>query len=156
MFGVLIQKMYKSPFLNFFSVRKTFKKDKRMLYIKLEKVLKFVILCFVFSLVLFATDAFAAEKKSLFSDLTATGSNIFMGMREIVYAVSGFGIVAVAVGGFFGNLNWKWLSAIIIGLVIIALTASIINYMTDNNIAGSRNSVIGITDTLKSGDDTMR
>lgn len=66
-------------------------------------------------------------------------------MREIIFAVSGFGIVAIAIGGFFGNLNWKWLSAIIIGLVVIATTAAIINYMVDSDVAVT---TLKIQDTL--------
>lgn len=138
------------PFTNFsekFSVRG----DENMLYIKIKKVLELSALCLVLSLVLFTTNAFAAE--ALFSNLTSTGANIFTGMREIVFAVAGFGIVAVAVGGFFGNLNWKWLSAIVIGLVVIALTAAIINYMTGGSAGPT---LTGIQDTLKSGDDTGR
>ena len=55
-------------------------------------------------------------------------------MREIVYAVSGFGIVAIAIGAFFGTINWKWLVAIIIGLVIMASAAELINYMVDSEV----------------------
>lgn len=150
MFEVILQKFSTSPFIGFFKDN-MFGKRGNMLYIKMKRVLKFVALSVVFSLVLFTTDSFAAE--GLFGDLTATGGNIFMGMREIVFAVSGFGIVAVAVGGFFGNLNWKWLSAIIIGLVIIAVTGGIINYMT-NDKAGP--SLTNIHDTLKNADDSSR
>ena len=63
-------------------------------------------------------------------------------MRDIIYVVAGFGIIGIAVGGFFGNLNWKWLGAIIIGLVIIATTAALVKYITDEDLAG-------VTDTLK-------
>ena len=63
-------------------------------------------------------------------------------MREIIFAVSGFGIIAIAVGGFFGNFNWKWLGAIIIGLMVIALTSGIIQYMVGAD-------VLNVTDTLK-------
>lgn len=98
----------------------------KMLCVKLKKFLFLSMLMFVVSSVLFATDSYA-----LFGTLTDSGIEIFKGMREIIFAVSGFGIVAVAIGGFFGNLNWKWLSAIIIGLVVIATTAAIINYMVD-------------------------
>lgn len=119
-----------------------------MLYMK--KILSVVLLGLLFSSVLFITDSYA---DGLFSNLTSTGSKIFTGMREIVYAVAGFGILAVAIGGFFGNLNWKWLSAIIIGLMVIALTAGIINYMTDG---ASGPTVSSIGDTLKSGNDTGR
>lgn len=107
----------------------------KMLCVKLKKFLFLSMLMFVVSSVLFATDSyalFATDSYALFETLTDSGIKIFTGMREIIFAVSGFGIVAVAIGGFFGNLNWKWLSAIIIGLVVIATTAAIINYMVDS------------------------
>ncbi len=71
---------------------------------------------------------------SLFSELTEKGLFIFGGLREIIYAVAGFGIMAVAVGGFFGVINWRWLSAIIMGLMVISLASSIINYMVDAEV----------------------
>lgn len=110
-----------------------------MLCVKLKKFLLISALMFVVSSVLFATDSYA-----LFETLTKAGTDIFAGMREIIFAVSGFGIVAVAIGGFFGNLNWKWLSAIIIGLIVIATTAAIINYMVDSDAITSEQ----IQDTL--------
>ena len=66
----------------------------------------------------------------LFSGLITTGRKIFNGLRDLIYVVAGFGIIGVAVGGFFGNLNWKWLGAIIIALVVIATTGEIINMIT--------------------------
>lgn len=71
------------------------------------------------------------EGSGLFSGLVKTGSNIFLGLRDLIYVVAGFGIIGVAVGGFFGNLNWKWLGAIIIGLIVIASTGEIIATVTD-------------------------
>ena len=63
----------------------------------------------------------------------------------MIYVVAGFGIIGVAVGGFFGNLNWKWLGAIVIALVVIASTGEIINMITGcTNFSQSM-----ITDTLK-------
>lgn len=70
----------------------------------------------------------------LFGALTQSLSNVFFGMREIIFAVAGFGIVAVAIGGFFGNLNWKWLTAIIIGLFVISVTGTIINYVVGDTV----------------------
>ena len=103
------------------------------------------------SSILFATNSFA-EDKALFSDLTNHGAKIFGGMREIIYAVSGFGIVEIAIGGFFGTLNWKWLVAIIIGLVVIALTAGIINYMVDSDVITDEM----ITDSLICANDNQK
>lgn len=117
------------------------KRDKKMdmLYIKVKNFLVVTLLIFMVSSVLFATDSYA-----LFDDLTSKGAEIFTGMRDIIYVVAGFGIIGVAVGGFFGTLNWKWLGAIIIGLTVIALTGSFITA-----VAGPEATVKGITDTLK-------
>lgn len=115
-----------------------------MLYVKLKKITLFALVAFLASSILFATDSYA-----LFEDLTNKGAEIFRGMREIIYAVAGFGIVAIAIGGFFGNFNWKWLGAIIIGLMVIALTAGIINYMVESTVITPGM----ITDTLISADD---
>lgn len=76
----------------------------------------------------------SSSSGSLFSDLTAKGLEIFGGMREIIYAVAGFGVLAVAIGGFFGVINWRWLASIIIGLMVIASASSIINYMVDSEV----------------------
>ena len=109
---------------------------KKKLCINFKKLLPATIMLLVFSSILFATDAFAADAAKecgsdggLFSHLACTGGKIFSGMREIIYAVSGFGIIAIVIGSIFGNINWKWLTAIIIGLFVIAATAAIVNYM---------------------------
>lgn len=81
----------------------------------------------------------------LFAGLITVGSSIFKGLRDLIYVVAGFGIIGVAIGGFFGNLNWKWLGAIIIALIVIASTGEIIDMIT-----GCENFTQGlITDTLK-------
>ena len=66
----------------------------------------------------------------LFGELIDKGAEIFTGMRDIIYVVAGFGIIAVAVGGFFGNLNWKWLGTIVISLVVIATAGELIVLLT--------------------------
>ena len=108
-------------------------REKSMLCVKLKKFFIFSVMLFFVSSILFATNSYAADG-ALFSELTNTGIEIFGGMREIIYAVSGFCIVAIAVGAFFGTMNWKWLVAIIIGLFVIASTAGIINYMVDSEV----------------------
>lgn len=81
----------------------------------------------------------------LFSNLINSGAEIFEGMKSIIFAVSGLGIVGVAIGGFFGNLNWKWLSAIIIGLMVIAGAGGILQYIAGDSAVSS----IKIQDSLK-------
>lgn len=95
-----------------------------MLGINFKKLTVYTAMVFAISSILFATSSYA-----IFEALIDKGSEIFVGMREIIFAVSGFGIIAVAIGGFFGNLNWKWLSAIGIGLFILSTTSAVITYM---------------------------
>ncbi len=62
-----------------------------------------------------------------FDGLKESGREIFEGLREIIYPASAVGIIAVCIGGFFGNINWKWLTAIILGLVVISLCAGFVS-----------------------------
>ena len=110
---------------------------------KLKPVLIAGLLVFAISSILCATDCYAA----VFDSLTNTGATIFTGMRKIIFAAAGFGILAITIGAIFGGLNWKWLAAIIIGMVVIAVTASLVSYLTMGT--GADTSVKGITDTLK-------
>lgn len=120
----------------------SFKGLSEMLHINFKKLMLATLALFVCSSILFATNSWA-----LFEDLAAHGGKIFTGLREIIYAVSGFGIIAVVIGSIFGNINYKWLTAIIIGLFVIAATAAIINYMVDEDVVKPEM----ITDSLKTG-----
>ena len=90
------------------------------LSIKVKKTLLLSLMIFALSSVLFAGDSYA-----LFEELTQKGSEIFMGMRDIIYVVAGFGII---------------------GLFVIATTAAFINYVAYGK-SGSQ--IAGITDSLK-------
>ena len=128
---------------------KVLNKGAQLMFLKkIKKMNNILVWIIFFSFLLgidpvFAADAASTSSSSgLFSELTQKGIEIFEGMRDIIYVVSGFGIIAVAIGGFFGNINWKWLGAIVIGLMVIGLTGGIITY-----IGGS--DAPAITDTLK-------
>lgn len=117
--------------------------QKKMLCIRVKKMSMMILLSCVFSLVLYTAPVMAAETGTgLFGELTAKGIEIFQGMRDIIYVVAGFGIIGVAIGGFFGNINWKWLGTIIIGLMVIGLTGGILTYIGGEDAPA-------ISDTLK-------
>lgn len=110
--------------------------DYKMLCVRVKKYMYNTFWLFAFSSVLFAAPAYAdtaAKDTGLFNDLITKGAEIFTGVRDIVFVVSGFGIIGVAVGGFFGNMNWKWLGAIIIGLMVVGLTGSIIQFVAGDS-----------------------
>lgn len=140
-----------------FFCRKLNSADYAKLCVSVKNTLRITSFSLIVSLVLFIVSAEAAETATatasagkgcnvdgLFSDLICKGAMIFNGMRDIIYVVAGFGIIGVSVGGFFGNLNWKWLGAIVIGLMVIGLTGSIISY-----IGADKNTAAAIGNTLK-------
>ena len=112
-----------------------------MLSVNFKKYITAGVVVFLLSSILCAADAYA-----VFENLTSTGWEVFGGMRKIIFGASAFGIIAVAIGGFFGVLNWKWLSAIVIGLIVIALTVSAVRYMVEGT--GADVTISGINDTL--------
>lgn len=118
-----------------------------LLFILINNRNIFPILIFLFFMFFtqaaFAAAATTSTSTGLFSELISRGAEIFNGMRDIIYVVSGFGIIGVSVGGFFGNMNWKWLGAIVIALMVIGLTGSILNFVVGGE------SQTGITNTLK-------
>ena len=108
----------------------------------MKKMILMATLMFVCTSLLCATNSYA-----LFEDLAKHGGRIFGGMKEIIYAASGFGITAIVIGAIFGNINYKWLAAILIGLFVIAGTAGLINFMVGETVVSQET----ITDTLVSG-----
>lgn len=113
-------------------------KQSERLYMRVKKICVVLLLAVLFSSVLCIVPSFAADtttatttgaNSGLFADLISKGIKIFEGMRDIIYVVAGFGIIGVAIGGFFGNINWKWLGAIVIGLMVIGLTGGILTYI---------------------------
>ncbi|MBR5599527.1 MAG: hypothetical protein IKW39_05750 [Alphaproteobacteria bacterium] len=88
-------------------------------------VLMFLVLCF----------PDCAEASGNFGSLIKSGKTIFVGLRKIIYPASAVGIICVCIGGFFGNINWKWLTAIVIGLLVISLCAGFIAMFTPDNAA---------------------
>lgn len=66
-------------------------------------------------------DVFAA-----FDSLKASGQTIFTGLRKVIYPASAIGIICICIGGFFGNINWKWLLAVVVGLIVISGCATLV------------------------------
>lgn len=121
-----------------FIMHRLYSADYKPLCVSVKRVAKVLALVLIFSSVLFIEQAYAdgsvgvdpkCKVTGLFGDLICKGAQIFNGIRDIIYVVAGFGIIGVSVGGFFGNMNWKWLGAIVIGLMVIGLTGSVISFV---------------------------
>lgn len=68
-----------------------------------------------------------APAMAAFESLVKAGGDIFTGLREIIYPASAIGIITVCIGGFFGNINWKWLTAIVVGLIVISACVAFVD-----------------------------
>ena len=93
-----------------------------MLFIKIKNFLwdnKYTIMLFL-SLFLYTTDAYA-----VFDSLKEAGQQIFYGLRKVIYPAATIGVACVCIGGMFGNFNWKWLAAILIGIFVISMAAGV-------------------------------
>ena len=69
------------------------------------------------SLFFYTNDAYA-----VYDTLIETFRAIFAGLRKVIYPAATIGIACVCIGGMFGNFNWKWLVAILLGVFIIAFS----------------------------------
>ncbi|MBQ8671348.1 MAG: TrbC/VirB2 family protein [Alphaproteobacteria bacterium] len=89
-------------------------------------------LCMVLSLFFYTTDAFA-----VFESLTTAGETIFAGLKKIIYPAATIGVACVCIGGMFGNFNWKWLIAILLGVFIIAYANQTQQLATGADMSGA-------------------
>ncbi|MBR1374134.1 TrbC/VirB2 family protein [bacterium] len=106
----------------------------------LTKIETYIFLAALIVVICMPTDCFAA-----FETLKETGGNIFRGLRKIIYPASAIGVICVCIGGFFGNINWKWLTAVVVGLIVITLCSGFIEMFAATNIH------LDQTDTLNGG-----
>ena len=89
--------------------------------LKLNKT-HILVLVLVLAVLLLPDVAFAGT----FDSLIKSGKEIFQGLRKIIYPASAVGIICVCIAGAFGSINWKWLTAIAIGLLVISLCSEFI------------------------------
>lgn len=102
----------------------------------LNKIGVWLFLTVVMTIVILPLDAFAA-----FESLTESGRDIFVGLKTIIYPGAAIGIICVCIGGFFGNINFKWIAALFIGLVVIACCGKFIEVFTGDGNNGKIDSM---------------
>lgn len=112
----------------------------------MNKFLKFALNLCVVALVVgicFWADAaqasVAVANNSVFDKLSDKASDTFSGVRQVVFVLGAFTLVAIAVGAIFGKINWKWFISLLVALVILAVAGMIINYFVDANTIATDN-----------------
>jgi type IV secretory pathway VirB2 component (pilin) len=61
---------------------------------------------------------------------TASKMHLYQDGRIILYVFSGIAIVCLAILSMFGRFQWKWLAAVIVGIIILDWSESIISEFT--------------------------
>lgn len=102
----------------------------------LKKIGVWAFLMAVFALLFLPSDALAA-----FDNLKDSGRSIFIGLKYVIYPGAAIGIICVCIGGFFGNINFKWVAALFIGLIVIACCGKFIEIFTGHGNNGGIESV---------------
>lgn len=97
---------------------------------------------------LFVTYADYSYADSVFSTLQTKGENLFTNVRNITFIGGGLGLIGIAVMGYFGRFNFKWLFASAGGLILAAVAGSAITYLVSNENGGTTATMPNWSDTL--------
>ncbi len=76
-------------------------------------------------LLLTASPAYAAN---VFETITGRAVGVLTGVKQLVFVLAGFGIIAFAFMAIFGKLSWKHFAHIAIGLFLVASMGLFIQY----------------------------
>ncbi len=110
----------------------------------LKQYLKPVFMLTMFGVLIFATAAFSAQADSngnIFDTLEYKIYATLHDLRQIVYVISGFGLVMFAVAAIFNKISYKHLGYIMIGLSLLSLMFPFLEYFSGatGDTIGDRN-----------------
>jgi len=90
------------------------------------------------------TEVSAGGSEDLFSGVLTKLADLFTGVRAVVYVSSAFALVAAAVGGLMGKLQWKTVAHMVGALWMLLMTEQIINYVVGEDVLTSSGTAIDL------------
>lgn len=96
---------------------------------KIQKIISFSLICFLF-LVLLNSEAYA----DVFGELAKKTTDFAEGFRKLAIVLSGFGIVMFTFLAISGKINFKHLGYIFICLFFLSGVGAMIVYIVDGNV----------------------
>ena len=76
-----------------------------------------------------ADDVYSSDPSDPFNVVIGNLIDLFINVKKIVFILGGFGLIAVSIGAIFGKIAWKWYVGLMMGLVVVAIAGSIIDYI---------------------------
>jgi type IV secretory pathway VirB2 component (pilin) len=80
------------------------------------------------------TTVTSSSSGDLFSGVLDKLATLFSGLRNVVYVASAFALVAAAIGGLMGKLQWKTVAHMAAALYLLLITEQVINYVVGQPI----------------------
>jgi len=95
-----------------------------------------------------AAQQMVSSSGTVFGTALDKGADLFKNVRNVIFLVGGFGLVALAFFAVFGKLKWTWFASLAVGLAILAAAGSIIDYATTDSGKGDLAGGNYLDDTL--------
>ena len=83
----------------------------------------------------------SSAAKGIFGSAQTKANDAFMNIRLIVFLVGGFGIIGLAFAAIFGKVHFRWGSGLAFGLFVLAVTASVISFVTGADVITSGDTI---------------
>ncbi len=97
----------------------------------MKNIVKTLSVALAFTLFVWAGDALAqTTSQDAFSIAFGKVADAFLGAKQILFVIGGFGLIAIAFLAIFGKINWKWFTGLLVGLAIVAAAGMIVTYAT--------------------------
>lgn len=72
------------------------------------------------------TDPSYATNNSAITSIAKKMAELFNAVRTMLFVIGGFGLIGLAMGAIFGNVDWKWVGALAFGLFLVAIASTVI------------------------------
>ena len=95
---------------------------------KFLKENKFTIMGFALFMMMFVVDSASAQ--DIMTTAKDKARDVFTSVRDIMYVLGGFGLVAMAFAALSGKIKWTWVASIAVALAILAAANAIVKYAT--------------------------
>lgn len=99
----------------------------------MKNIVKTLSVALAFTLFVWAGNVLAQgsmNSQDAFSIAFNKVADAFVGAKQILFVIGGFGLIAIAFLAIFGKINWKWFTGLLVGLAIVAAAGMIVTYAT--------------------------